>query len=77
MAIDRREFLRTGMTIAAGTVAVPPALARFLEGTVVETAQGNVRGLVATNGINVFKGMRYGGSSAGILRFRPPVAPPK
>lgn len=43
---------------------------------VVETAQGKVRG-VAAGGIKMFKGLRYGASTAGKNRFMPPTAPPK
>ncbi len=34
-------------------------------------------GLVQANGVTAFKGMRYGASSAGALRFMPPAPPPK
>lgn len=41
----------------------------------VETAQGKVRGL-ARAGIHAFLGLRYGASTAGAHRFRPPQPPP-
>ena len=41
---------------------------------VVETANGKVRGAVV-NGINVFKGLPYGASTAGPNRFMPPKKP--
>ena len=40
----------------------------------VETRQGRLRGR-DVNGIKVFKGVRYGASTAGKNRFMPPVAP--
>jgi len=40
----------------------------------VETSYGRLRG-VDKNGIKVFKGIHYGGSTAGKGRFRPPVKP--
>jgi para-nitrobenzyl esterase len=43
---------------------------------VVETAQGKVRG-VASGGIHMFKGIRYGADTSGKNRFMPPAAPPK
>lgn len=39
---------------------------------VVDTASGQVRGVVADGGIRSFKGIRYGASTAGPNRFRPP-----
>ena len=41
---------------------------------IVETAQGKYRGL-NQNGVSVFKGMRYGASTAGKNRFMPPRVP--
>jgi para-nitrobenzyl esterase len=77
MYLSRRNFLASGMAFAAGAFSTELTFARSIANPVVETAQGKVRGLVAENGINVFKGMRYGASSAGQLRFMPPTPVPK
>ena len=41
---------------------------------VIETSAGKVRG-TASNGINIFKGIPYGASTAGKNRFMPPAKP--
>ena len=73
MTLNRRIFIASTAVLAGGSLS---RLA-FAADPVVETAQGKVRGVVAENGIHVFKGMRYGASTAGALRFMPPIAPDK
>jgi para-nitrobenzyl esterase len=42
--------------------------------TVAETNAGKIRGF-KRNGVNIFKGVPYGASTAGAMRFMPPVRP--
>ena len=77
MRINRRVFVAAGISVTAAALAARHSLARELAQPIVETAHGKVRGLVADNGIQVFKGMRYAASSSGALRFMPPTSPTK
>jgi para-nitrobenzyl esterase len=71
--IGRRELL-AGVGSAALASALPPKPAGADDGPIATTTNGKVRG--ATNdGINVFKGIPYGASTAGANRFRPPKPP--
>jgi para-nitrobenzyl esterase len=74
MSINRRIFIASGLTAAASGLS---ARSFAWADPLVETAQGKVRGVLAENGVHVFKGMRYAASAAGKLRFMPPTAPPK
>lgn len=69
MHLNRRLFIASSAALASGAFT---RLA-FAAEPIVATAQGKVRGIVADNGIHVFKGMRYGKAD----RFMPPVAPAK
>ncbi|MBV9505852.1 MAG: carboxylesterase/lipase family protein [Acidobacteriia bacterium] len=74
-AIDRRKFLvRAGGAACAIApfIAAPARSQQTAAGAVVETDSGKVRG-AAHNGIHSFKGIPYGGSTAGKNRFMPPV----
>src|SRR6185295_10836733 len=75
--MNRRTFLGMGGAAAVfghdmarllGQAASPQA------GPVVETAAGRVRGAVSS-GLNSFKGIPYGASTAGAGRFMPPSKP--
>jgi len=90
MKIDRRSFLQTFGSFAAGLGLLPrlraanaPAAAETDDGpalvigdaiAVAETKYGKVRGFVL-NGITVFRGIPYGADTAGANRFMPPRGP--
>jgi hypothetical protein len=58
---------------AAGTLARPGHMLHGAD-VVADTVTGRVRG-AEVGGVNVFKGIPYGGSTAGAHRFMPPPAP--
>jgi para-nitrobenzyl esterase len=78
MRLTRRHVLASGLIAVgacqAGGIASSPG--DSAAEPIVETAQGRIRGKVADNGIRVFKGLRYGASTAGAGRFMPPQPPP-
>lgn len=57
--------------LAGGGALLLPSAAWSQDGRIVETAEGRYRGR-AVDGVHVFKGMRYGASTAGSGRFMPP-----
>jgi para-nitrobenzyl esterase len=71
---DRRTVLAGGLALGAAAVAsASPVLAREGEGPVAMTRHGPVRGAVE-DGVNVFKGVRYGADTAP-RRFMPALPP--
>src|SRR5580698_9815692 len=72
--LGRRSVLK-GLTIAAGTALVPGLVSCAAQTTadhpVVETDAGKLRG-ANVNGVNVFKGVSYADTTAGVNRFMPP-----
>src|SRR5438093_4763974 len=76
--LDRRSFLKDSMAVAGGLAVVGfkiPAFATTLvaDSPIAATKYGKVRGYV-DQGINVFKGIRYG-SDTSTRRFMPPLPP--
>lgn len=70
-ASDRRGLL--GWGLAAGLLATGDRASAAPLFPVVETAQGNLRG-VLQGGVAIFRGVRYGASTHGANRFMPPRA---
>jgi para-nitrobenzyl esterase len=87
---DRRRFLKQASLLLAGThtgllLPVSPGASRLAPwfqtntrvgtaGVVAETASGRVRGAIVDE-IKIFKGIPYGGTTAGTNRFMPPTKP--
>lgn len=72
--LTRREILSHGIALAGGTLLAPIAVAENSPlNPVVATRYGKVRGY-QDQGINVFRGVRYGANTAP-RRFMPPLQP--
>jgi para-nitrobenzyl esterase len=67
--MNRRSFLSLG-----GVALLARNLAGATRDSIVETTLGKIRG-AAGDGVHVFKGVRYGASTAGAARFLPPAKP--
>jgi para-nitrobenzyl esterase len=79
--LNRRNFLRGTSALALVAVAQADFLARVIaaagtDNVIGATSAGKVRGL-ALDDVKVFKGIPYGGTTAGKNRFMPPTEPVK
>lgn len=74
MMMTRRTALATGIAAGAASITGPAFGSTMFP--VVETAQGKLRGMTS-GGVQIFRGISYGESTAGTNRFMPPqpVAP--
>ncbi|MEO8100336.1 MAG: carboxylesterase family protein [Acidobacteriota bacterium] len=72
--LNRRTFVAAGAAASFYIGGSRLSGAAPKPGATVETALGKVRGL-SVNGVNAFRGMRYGASTDGVRRFMPPVKP--
>ena len=75
-ASSRRTFVKQAALLVAGASAAPWARLEAADAVSVTaaTSAGSVRGL-ALGGVNVFKGIHYGATTAGKNRFMPPARP--
>jgi para-nitrobenzyl esterase len=73
---NRRDFVRQSALLLTGIYASPWLKFASADASNVSatTSAGRVRGTTA-EGINIFKGIPYGASTAGKNRFMPPVKP--
>jgi para-nitrobenzyl esterase len=73
MKKQRRQFLQL-TSLAAAATAAAPGLVWAKDRLVVDTASGKVRGALY-QGTRLFRGIPYGGDTAGKNRFMPPTKP--
>jgi len=71
--MKRRTFISSTAIVGAGLALPRLAFGAVTPGATVQTKSGALRGYV-DNGVQVFKGIPYGASTAGANRFMPPRA---
>jgi para-nitrobenzyl esterase len=74
--MKRRDFIGYGALAGASLLIDVPLIGQGARtpGATVDTSAGKIRGYV-DNGVQVFKGVPYGASTAGANRFMPPQKP--
>jgi para-nitrobenzyl esterase len=76
-SMNRRDFLRHAFMVAFSSgVLLDRARGQDPKFVIAETNLGRIRG-IDDSGIEIFKGIPYGASTAGTNRFMPPVDPGK
>ncbi len=71
-ALNRRTLMMTGLAGGLAACAGIKTETAANGAPIVSTSAGEVQGMLADNGVRVFKGIPYGASTAGQGRFRPP-----
>ena len=71
---NRRRFFRQASLLLAGTQSGSLLRASESDTVIAETSAGKVRGTVVED-VRIFKGILYGGTTAGKNRFLPPAKP--
>jgi para-nitrobenzyl esterase len=73
---NRRTFVKQAALLLAGSQASPwvKLASAETESAIATTSAGRIRGAV-NDGIHIFKGIPYGGTTAGKNRFMPPTKP--
>src|SRR5947209_2123846 len=74
---SRRTFVKQASLFLAGAHVAPwleIAAAADAGSVIADTSAGKIRGLVVDD-IKIFKGVPYGGTTAGTHRFMPPTKP--
>ncbi|GGG63686.1 carboxylesterase/lipase family protein [Edaphobacter dinghuensis] len=71
--VTRREWLQSSVLVAAGSLVAPKSMWGQTSSPIATTTSGKVRGFIQ-DGVNVFKGIPYGGDTAK-RRFMPAEKP--
>ena len=73
--LSRRTLLATGLVGGLTACVTPLSHHNDTSAPIATTTAGRVQGLLAENGVRMFKGIPYGASTGGPNRFRAPKPP--